>query len=118
MRRIPKWLVIAAATLGFGPVVAIDSDEAAVEATTRNASANRLELDVRHVDALTDSLPDAEIVLANIDLPTLGNLVPPLGCQVLVTSGYTENDRPAFPGFDHSARRALADWAADLFRRG
>jgi ribosomal protein L11 methyltransferase len=111
-------LAIAAVILGFGPVVAIDSDEAAVEATTRNASANLVELDIRHLDALTESLPDAKILLANLDLPTLGNLVPPPGCQVLVTSGYSENDRPAFPGFDHVARRALADWAADLFMRG
>ena len=111
-------LAIAAATLGFRPVVAIDSDEAAVEAATRNASANLLKLDVRHVDAVTESVPDAKIVLANIDLPTLTRLAPPPGCQMLVTSGYSENDQPAFPGFDHSARQALANWAADLFMRG
>ena len=110
-------LAIAAVMLGFGPVVAIDSDEAAVEATMRNASANLLELDVRHVDALTGALPDAEIVLANIDLPTLTALAPPPGCRVLVTCGYPESEQPAFPGFDHRARHALAEWAADLFRR-
>ena len=110
-------LAIAAVTLGFGPVVAIDSDEAAIEAATRNASANLLELDVRRVDAVTESLPDAEIVLANIDLPTLADFAPPPGCRMLVTSGYFENDHPDFPGFDHLARHALADWAADLFRR-
>jgi ribosomal protein L11 methyltransferase len=111
-------LAIAAATLGFRPVVAIDSDEAAVEATMRNASANLVELDVRQVDAVTESVPDAMIVLANIDLPTLTRLAPPPGCQMLVTSGYSENDQPAFAGFDHSARQALANWAADLFKRG
>jgi len=111
-------LAIAASTLGFGPVVAIDSDEAAVEATRRNAAANTVVLDVRHLDALTDPLPDAEIVLANIDLPTLAGLAPPPGCQMLVTSGYYELDRPAFPGFDHIGRRARAKWAADLFMRG
>jgi ribosomal protein L11 methyltransferase len=111
-------LAIAAATLGFRPVTAIDSDEAAIEATMRNASANLLELDIRLVDAVTESLPDAEIVLANIDLPTLAELAPPSGCRMLVTSGYSERDQPAFRGFDHLARQALADWAADLFRPG
>ena len=111
-------LAIAALRLGFGPVVAIDSDVAAVEATTRNASANMLELDIRHVDALTESLPGATIVLANLDLPTLEALAPPLGCRMLVTSGYSENDQPAFAGFGHAARQALANWAADLFMRG
>jgi ribosomal protein L11 methyltransferase len=111
-------LAIAGSRLGFGPVIAIDSDEAALEATRRNAEANLVVLDVRHVDARTEPLPDAEIVLANIDLPTLAELVPPPGCQMLVTSGYYENDRPAFPGFDHIAREAKDKWAADLFMRG
>jgi ribosomal protein L11 methyltransferase len=111
-------LAIAASTLGFGPVVAIDSDEAAVEVTGRNAAANSLVLDIRHVDALTEPLPDAENVLANIDLSTLAGLAPPLGCQMLVTSGYYENDWPIFPAFDHVRRRARDNWAADLFMRG
>jgi ribosomal protein L11 methyltransferase len=111
-------LAIAGARLGFGPVIAIDSDEAAVEATMRNAAANDVVLDVRHVDALTGTLPEAEIVLANVDLPTFADFVPPAGCQILVTSGYYEPDRPSFPGFDHSGREAQDKWAADLFMRG
>jgi ribosomal protein L11 methyltransferase len=110
-------LAIAAAMLGFGPVVAIDSDEAAVEATLRNAAANAVSLEVRLLDALTEPLPDAEIVLANLDLPTLVVLDPPLGCRSLVTSGYYESDRPAFSGFEHVAREVGAEWAADLFVR-
>ena len=111
-------LALAASKLGFGPVTAIDSDEAAVEATLQNAAANHVVLDVRHIDALTNPLPDAEIVLANIDLPTLADLAPPSGCRLLVTSGYYEPDRPAFPGFDHIGREVQDKWAADLFMRG
>ncbi len=111
-------LALAASRLGFGPVTAIDSDKAAVEATLRNAAANDFVLDVRHVDALTEPLPDAEIVLANIDLPTLADLAPPPGCRRLVTSGYYEPDRPAFPGFEHIGREPQDRWAADLFIRG
>jgi len=110
-------LAIAASKLGFAPVVAIDADEAAVEATTRNAAANGAEIDVRLLDAATDELPAAEIALANIDLPTLGRLSPHPACGVLVTSGYYEADRLAFAGFVHVARKADAGWAADLFRR-
>ena len=110
-------LAIAASKLGFAPVVAIDADEVAVEAATRNADANGAEIDVRLLDAATDDLPAAEIALANIDLQTLDRLSPPAAWAALVTSGYYEADRPAFPGFAHVARKADAGWAADLFER-
>jgi ribosomal protein L11 methyltransferase len=110
-------LAIAASKLGFAPIVAIDADEAAVEAATRNAAANGAEIDVRLLDAATDELPAAEIAVANIDPQTLGRLSPPAACAALMTSGYYEADRLAFPGFAHVARKADAGWAADLFRR-
>jgi ribosomal protein L11 methyltransferase len=110
-------LAIAASRLGFGPVVAIDSDEAAVEVTRQNAAANAVALDVRRLDGLTDSLPDAENVVANIDLRMLVAFTPPPGARKLVTSGYYEDDRPTFAGFDHAERRARDTWAADLFTR-
>ena len=50
-------LSIAAAKLGFGPVVAIDHDPQAVEATRANAAANGVEVDARLVDATVDPLP-------------------------------------------------------------
>ena len=110
-------LAIAASKLGFAPAVAIDLDEAAVEAAKRNAALNRVEVDVRLLNAAADELPAAEIAVANIDLPTLGRLSPPLAWRALVTSGYHEADRPVFPGFAHVARKADAGWAADLFGR-
>ena len=110
-------LAIAAAKLGFAPVVAIDSDEAAVEAATRNAEANGVEVDVRLFDAATGELPEAEIAVANIDLPTLGRLIAPSTWGALATSGYYEGDRPSFPRFAHVARKTKAGWAADLFGR-
>jgi ribosomal protein L11 methyltransferase len=108
-------LAIAACKLGFGPVLAIDSDEAAVEAATRNAAANGVELEARLLDATAEGLPAAEVSLANIDLATLARVSPP--SRSIVTSGYYESDRPAFAGFAHVDRRAEADWAADLFVR-
>ena len=106
-----------ASKLGFAPVVAIDADDAAVEAATRNAAANDVEVDVRLLDAATDELPAAEVAVANIDLPTLGRLSAPSAWGALVTSGYDEADHPAFPGFAHVARKTDAGWAADLFGR-
>jgi ribosomal protein L11 methyltransferase len=110
-------LAIAAAKLGFAPVVAMDADEAAVEAATRNVAANGVEVDLRLVDAAMGELPAAEIAVANIDLPTLGRLSVPSTWGALVTSGYYETDRPSFPGLAHLTRKADAGWAADLFGR-
>jgi ribosomal protein L11 methyltransferase len=108
-------LAIAACRLGYGPVVAVDSDTAAVEAATRNAAANGVEIEVRLLDATEEELPAANVALANIDLATLARLSPP--SRSIVTSGYYEGQRPDFAGFAHVARRVESRWAADLFRR-
>ena len=52
-------LAIAAARLGFAPVLAVDHDPAAIEATRRNAEANGVELELRLVDVLSEPLPAA-----------------------------------------------------------
>jgi ribosomal protein L11 methyltransferase len=44
-------LSLAAARLGFGPIVAVDNDPVAVDVTRANARANDVELDARLVDA-------------------------------------------------------------------
>jgi ribosomal protein L11 methyltransferase len=110
-------LAIAAARLGFDPVFAVDSDGAAVEATVRNALGNGVRIDARRLDVLAEPLPEAEAVVANIDLPTLAGLTIPAACRVLVASGYLVTDEPAFSGFERAGRRIEAEWAADLFVR-
>ncbi len=110
-------LAIAACKLGYEPVTAVDADEAAVEATQRNAAANGVVVDARLFDAGGGTLPGAEIAFANIDLRTIARLQPSNRCRVLVTSGYYESDRPAVAGFGHVKRRVKEQWAADLFRR-
>jgi ribosomal protein L11 methyltransferase len=110
-------LAIAAAKLGFGPIVAVDSDPAAVDATRRNAVANDVELVVRELDAVFGPLPRTDIVLANIDLPTLISLTSQLNCRFGVTSGYYQQDELALSGFRHADRRTQDGWAADLFAR-
>ena len=70
-------LAIAAAKLGFDPVVAVDADLAALEATERNARANGVALArVERVNLLDDAPPEAEVVVANLMRPLLLRLAP------------------------------------------
>ncbi len=110
-------LAIAAAKLGFEPVTAADHDEAALAATRANVHRNSVELEVRRADAL-DSLPEADLVVANIDLGTLERLAPKLRCRRALTSGYYEGEPLSLPGFRRVDRRTEDDWVADLFARG
>ena len=110
-------LAIAAAKLGFHPVSAIDVDEAAVEATGRNAAANGVCVEATHFDAAGGELLEAEIAVANIDSRTIAHLRLSERCRELVTSGYYESERPDVPRFEHVERRVQEQWAADVFRR-
>jgi ribosomal protein L11 methyltransferase len=110
-------LSIAAAKLGFGPVVAIDLDPAAVEAARRNAFANGVEIEVRHGDALEENLPGTELVLANMNLAAVEPLASRIGARRLVTAGYFHSRMPDLLGYSHRERRIDGGWAADLFER-
>ena len=110
-------LAVCAARLGFSPVSAIDVEEAALEATRRNAAANGVDLDARLGDALAEPLPRADAVSANVSREFLERLAPLLDCAVLITSGYAESEGPALVGFRPVARRVADGWAADLLRR-
>ncbi len=59
-------LSIAAARLGFGPIVAIDFDPLCTEATAHNARANGVDVDVRRLVVGEDALPAADVVAANL----------------------------------------------------
>jgi ribosomal protein L11 methyltransferase len=108
-------VAIAAARLGFSPVVAVDVDDAAVGATEQNAAANGVEVAARKLDLAQEPVPEADVAVANIDLQTIALLRP--GSDVLVTSGYYAADRPQIASFGHLERRTRENWAADLFRR-
>lgn len=108
-------LGIAAARLGFAPVVAIDSDPAAVEATGENARRNGVEVDGRLADALAGPLPDADVTVANITGEAVQWL--PLASPLAVVSGYLAGEEVGLPAYEHVERRRLDGWAADLFSR-
>jgi len=110
-------LSIAAAKLGYAPVIGVDRDPNAIEAATRNAAANGLELDFRKADATVDPLPSADLAIANITEKLVALVAPRLDCAQLVTSGYFEPHVPQVLGFRRTGRRALDGWAADLHVR-
>jgi ribosomal protein L11 methyltransferase len=108
-------LAIVAAKLGFAPVVAVDDDANAVEATRLNAAANQVAVDVRRADALVDSPPAGDVAIANITHSAVQTLAPRLRSDVLVTSGYLVTDESSLPGFRQVRRVTRDGWAADLY---
>jgi ribosomal protein L11 methyltransferase len=63
-------LAICAARAGFGPVLAVDVDPAAVALTRENSRANEVEVDARRGDVAKER-PWAPTVVANLTLPLL-----------------------------------------------
>jgi ribosomal protein L11 methyltransferase len=108
-------LAIAAAKLGYAPVLALDSDEHAVEATRANARANGVELQAEVADVVAGELPRTDVALANITRPTLEELAPRLGSHLLVASGYLPTAEIELPGYRHVRRVTRDSWAADLY---
>jgi ribosomal protein L11 methyltransferase len=108
-------LGIAAAKLGFAPVVALDVDESAVDAARRNARANAVDLAVKRADGLSDSLPETDVAAANITLQAVDALGARIETAHLITSGYLVADEPRLPRFRHLERRTGERFAADLF---
>lgn len=109
-------LAIAAEKLGFSPVVALDNDPEAIEATLTNVEANGVAPDVRLFDALVEPLPSADAAVCNISLRALEELAPRLRCKTLVASGYLATDDLRLPGFRIVNRHEQGDWAAVVAR--
>jgi ribosomal protein L11 methyltransferase len=108
-------LSIAAAKLGFAPVLALDSDAHAVEATRANALTNGVDIGVSATDVLTAELPATEIALANITRPTLEAVAPRVRSRLLVGSGYLPTEPTDLARYRHVRRISRDSWAADLY---
>jgi ribosomal protein L11 methyltransferase len=111
-------LAIAAAKRGFSPVIALDSDPAAVDATRANAARNEVAVEARRSDALAELLPYADVALANLTLMDVQALAPRLSSRWLIASGYLVSDRPSLAPFRRRHRRTAEGWAADVFEHG
>jgi ribosomal protein L11 methyltransferase len=116
-------LAIAAAKLGWAPVVALDHDEHAVAATRANAAANGVAVEARRWDLRAEPLPEAPVVVANLVRSLLLTLAermvaPP---RVLVAGGLLAHEADevaqAFAlrhGLRERERRDAEGWAAIL----
>ena len=107
-------LSIAAAKLGFAPVLAFDFDPQAVEASERNALDNGVSIDVRQADLREDELPATDLALANIAAEAVLALSSRLRSARVITSGYLVSDDPELEGYRVERRVQDGGWAADL----
>jgi ribosomal protein L11 methyltransferase len=114
-------LAIAAAKLGFAPVVAVDNEAAALEATGHNAAANGVVLDAIERHNLREQpAPLARTVAANLVRPLLLRVAslltePP---ETLIVSGVLDDETDgvvaAFAPLRERARRSSQGWSAVL----
>lgn len=90
-------LSIAAARLGWSPVVAVDIDEGSLAATQANASRNDVELEAQKVDLASEPAPAADTVAANVPPDIHAALAGRLerAPSLLIASGFQPEDVPA-----------------------
>jgi len=105
-------VAVAAVRLGFGPVVAADSDPVAVEVARQTARLNGVAVVVREADAVRDELPAADVVVANIELAVVEALLARRPARMCVTSGYLAGERPRVEGWAVVREWKLDGWAA------
>ena len=115
-------LAIAAARLGWDPVVALDNDPASVAATAENAARNRVELRVERFDLRRAAPPPAGTVAANLLGPLLRELAAAIDAAPdrLIASGLLVSEADglaaafAARGVRELERRESGEWAALL----
>jgi ribosomal protein L11 methyltransferase len=119
-------LAIAAAKLGWDPVVGTDHDQASVAATLENAAANDVSVDALLLDLRRDEIPAAPTITANLLGPLLQDLAakmtdPP--CRMIVSGlliDQVDAVTTAFAdrhGLLEIERRHEGEWAAVLLGR-
>jgi len=108
-------VAIAAARLGFGPIVAIDADPVAIEVTRENAARNGVVVETREVDVLSGELPSADLVVANIELRIVEALLVRGEMRHAITSGYLAGEAPVAPGWTQVDAVEVDGWAAHVF---
>jgi ribosomal protein L11 methyltransferase len=59
-------LAIAAAKLGFAPVLAVDVEQSALAESDRNARRNYVDVELRRLDLREEKAPVADVVTANL----------------------------------------------------
>jgi ribosomal protein L11 methyltransferase len=121
-------LAIAAARLGFAPVLALDNDAAAVEATRANAAANGVNVEVRKLDLRSEGVPSVGTVGANLLAPLLKRWASELAGSSstpgrVIVGGLLAEEGDAIAaafaaaGLRESRRRQESGWVALLLER-
>ena len=118
-------LAIAAAKLGFAPVLACDSELAAVEAAAANAAANGVEIEVQRLNLRRSPPPPAPTLVANLTAPLLREVAariedPPeaMVCSGLLAAEVGEVAAAlGAAGLEPAEERRSGEWAALLCRR-
>jgi ribosomal protein L11 methyltransferase len=119
-------LAIAAAALGYDPVLALDHDQLSVTAAAHNATVNGVQIDVRRFDLRHDPWPIADrgatpVMLANLLRPLLLELAERLerAPEHLIMSGLLIDEADEVSrtfarrlGMSQHERRESGDWAA------
>lgn len=119
-------LAIAAAKLGFSPVLGCDNELPALDAAAHNARANGVELELLRVNLREEAPPVAGTLVANLTAPLLVSVAsriadPP---TTVVCSGLLADERDevvgafAEVGLEPAGELEAGGWAALLLRRG
>jgi ribosomal protein L11 methyltransferase len=122
-------LGIAAAKLGWSPVIGCDREEASLETARANAEANAVEMEIVRVDVREGPPPVRPTVIANLTANLLRDCAGHLADggeapDTLVCSGMLETEidgvAGAFEpgGLEEAERRTEGEWAALLLRNG
>jgi ribosomal protein L11 methyltransferase len=118
-------LSIAAAKLGFDPVLGVDADRAAIEETDRNARANYVQVEVRRMDLRSEPVPVADAVAANLtsrlcEVVARGWAARGERPGMLIASGFLREEMGGIAavlagcGLEERRRVVAGDWAALL----
>jgi ribosomal protein L11 methyltransferase len=123
-------LAIAAAALGFAPVLGVDNEQESVAAARANARVNGVEIEVRRLDLRREPLPPLDqdgargpetVVLANLLRPLLLDLADalPAAPAHLIAGGLLRGELDDLAAAFHARlpmrereRRAAGDWGA------
>ncbi|HEX4463398.1 MAG TPA: 50S ribosomal protein L11 methyltransferase [Solirubrobacterales bacterium] len=117
-------LAIAAAKLGWAPVVGFDHEAPAIEAAAANAEANGVDIALERQN-LRDRLPPlAPTTVANMTAPVLREVAPLIGepPERIILSGLLPPELDEISalyaglGLEETERRVDGDWAALLLR--
>jgi ribosomal protein L11 methyltransferase len=117
-------LSIAAAKLGWSPVVAVDVDPVSVDAAGENAARNEVEIETRQVDVTAEPPPPAEAVAVNVppDIQVALAEVLDHTPQLVIASGFqrTDSERVASAWGAHGLRvveeRSAHEWMVLVMR--